>query len=33
MTVVSGSSLADACRQALREIMLWIEEVRRVQGS
>jgi acetamidase/formamidase len=26
MTVVSDISLADACRQAFRELMLWIEE-------
>jgi amidase len=26
MTVVSDISLADACRQAFREVMLWIEE-------
>jgi amidase len=31
MTVVSDSSLADACRQAFREMMLWIEEDRGVE--
>ena len=26
MTVVSDASLADACRQAFREMLLWLEE-------